>query len=128
MLKKSILMIVRFLTSLRWLQTCTLRLQMRLHCHTTTAYSSGYTGPPKPKSWLRHCNTWSAVAGWLASRTLDPRVGRSSPGRSVTRAWFTGKTLPLSCPRVFSDRTLKIVGPFYPVSMSGEVKDGTSVM
>ena len=47
------------------------------------------------------------MAGWLASRTLDPRVVRSSPGRSVTRACVPGQnTLPLMA-RVFSDRTLE---------------------
>ena len=52
-------MIVRFLTSLRWLQTCTLWLQIRLHCRMSTRDSTliSYTDPPppKPKSWPRHC-------------------------------------------------------------------------
>ena len=56
---------------------------------------------------------WGAVAGWLASRTIDPRVVSSNPGRSVTCGCVPGQnTLPLIA-RVFSDRTLKIVGPFY---------------
>ena len=68
------------------------------------------------------------MAGWFASRTLDPRVVRSNPGRSVTRACVPGKnTLPLIA-RVFSDMTLKIVGPFYLVSMPGEEKDLTLVI
>ena len=50
-------MIVRFLTSLRWLQTW---LQMRLHCHMTTAYSSGYTEPPQTKILATPLNTRSA--------------------------------------------------------------------
>ena len=59
---------------------------------------------------------WGAVAGWLASRTLDPRVVSSKPGLSVTCACVPGQnTLPLIA-RVFSDGTLKIVGPFYLVS------------
>ena len=49
-------------------------------------------------------------------------------GRSVTRACLPGQnTLPLIA-RVFSDRILKTVGPFYPVSMPGEVKDPTRVI
>ena len=69
-----------------------------------------------------------AVAGWLASRTIDPRVVSSNPGRSVTCGCVPGQnTLPLIA-RVFSDRTLKIVGPFYLVSMPGEVKDPTRVI
>ena len=72
--------------------------------------------------------SWGAVAGWLASRTIDPRVVSSNPGRSVTCGCVPGQnTLPLIA-RVFSDRTLKIVGPFYLVSMPGEVKDPTRVI
>ena len=72
--------------------------------------------------------TWGAVAGWLASRTIDPRVVSSNPGRSVTCGCVPGQnTLPLIA-RVFSNRTLKIVGPFYLVSMPGEVKDPTRVI
>ena len=59
---------------------------------------------------------------------LDPRVVRSSPGLSVACACVPGQnTIPLIA-RVFSDRALKIVGPFYPVSMPGEVKDPTRVI
>ena len=65
------------------------------------------------------------MAGWLASRTLDPRVVNLNPGLSVTRACVPGQnTLPLIA-RVFSDRTLKIVGPFY---LPGEVIDPTRVI
>ena len=71
---------------------------------------------------------WGAVTKWLASRTIDPGVERSSPSLSVTCACVPGQnTLPLIA-RVFSDRTLKIVGPFYLVSMPGEVKDPTLVI
>ena len=51
--------------------------------------------------------------GAVASRTLDPRVVRSNPGLSVTCAVFLSETLLLIIARVFSDRTLKIVRPFY---------------
>ena len=66
-LKKSILMSAFFDTAALVRQSGGLRW---LHCHMTTAYSSGYTAPPpppslippppssppphKPKSWLRH--------------------------------------------------------------------------
>ena len=68
------------------------------------------------------------MADWLASRTLDPRLAHSNPRLSVTCACVPGQNtlIPLiAC--VFSDRTLKIVGPFYLVSMPGEVKDPTLV-
>ena len=67
-------------------------------------------------------------APWLASRTLDPRVVHSNPVQSVTCACVPWQnTLPLIA-SVFSDRTLEIVGPFYPVSMPGEVKYPTRVI
>ena len=57
------------------------------------------------------------MAGWLASRTLDPRVEHSHPGLSVMCACVPGQnTLLALIARVFSDKTLKIVGPFYLVS------------
>ena len=68
------------------------------------------------------------MAGWLASQTLDLRVVSSNPGLSVTCGCVPGQnTLPLIA-RVFSDRTLQIIGPFYLVSMPGEVKDPTQVV
>ena len=71
---------------------------------------------------------WGAMAGWLASRTLDPRSVSSNPGRFVTCGCVPGQnTLPLIA-RVFSDRTLQIVGPFYLVSMPWKVKDHTRVI
>ena len=85
------------------------------------ACACSYENLPKYRSYR-------GVAGWLASRTLDPRVVSSNPGRSVTCGCVPGQnTLPLIA-RVFSDRTLKIVGPFYLVSMPGEVKDPTRVI
>ena len=58
----------------------------------------------------------------------DPRVVSSNPGRSVTCGCVPAQnTLPLIA-RVFSDRTLKIVGPFYLVSMPGEVEYPTRVI
>ena len=84
--------------------------------------------PPPPPTPPLVLALWGAVAGWLASRTIDPRVVSSNPGRSVTCGCVPGQnTLPLIA-RVFSDRTLKIVGPFYLVSMPGEVKDPTRVI
>ena len=69
------------------------------------------------------------MAEWSASRMLDPRVERSSPGLSVTlRLCSWAKHFATNCPCVFSDRTLKIVGPFYLVSMPEEVKDPTPVI
>ena len=54
-----------------------------------------------------------------------------SHGRSVTCGCVPGQnTLPLIARVFFSDRTLKIVGPFYLVSMPGpgDVKDPTRVI
>ena len=56
----------------------------------------------------------------------DARPFESRPVRDV-RLCSRAKHLPLIA-RVFSDRTLKIVGPFYLVSMPGEVKDLTLVI
>ena len=69
------------------------------------------------------------MAGWLASRTLDPegREFESRPIRDV-RLCSRAKHFTTLIARVFSDRTLKIVGPFYLVSMPGEVKDPTLVV
>ena len=58
----------------------------------------------------------------VASRMLDPWVVRLNPGLSVTCACVSGQNTTLIA-RVFSDRTLTIVGPFYLVSMPGEVID-----
>ena len=58
------------------------------------------------------------------------RIERLSPGLSVTCACVPGQnTLPLIA-LVLSDRTLKIVGPFYLVSMlgPGQVKYFTLVI
>ena len=72
----------------------------------------------------------SAVAEWLVSRMLDPRVVSSNPGRSVTRACVPGQNTRPLISRVLSetDRKLKLVGPFSLVSMPGEVKDRTLVI
>ena len=51
---------------------------------------------------------------------LDPRVVRSSPSLSVACACVPGQnTIPLIA-GVFSERTLKIVGPLYRVPMPGD--------
>ena len=61
-----------------------------------------------------YSTTWSAVAGWLASRTLDPRVVSSNPGRSVTCACVPGQNTSPLIARVFSDRTLKNLRSLLP--------------
>ena len=77
---------------------------------------------------LTTMSSMSAMAEWLASRTLDPRVLRSNPGLSVTSACVPGlNTLPqIAC--VFSDRTRKIVGPFYPDLYSVERLQHTAML
>ena len=66
------------------------------------------------------------VRGWLGMATRHSRPG-SNPTSVKT---FRFGTLPipftLLC-ECLSDETLKAVGPFYLVSMPGEVKDPTSL-
>ena len=71
---------------------------------------------------------WSAIAGWLASRTLDPRVVRSNPGLFVTCTCVPGQNTSPQIAPVLSARTLTIVGPFYLVSLPGEVYNPTRVI
>ena len=61
-----------------------------------------------------------AVSEWVRVSTGDQTFDGSSPTSVKT---FRFGTLLCQC---LSDETLKAVGPFYLVSMPGEVKDPTS--
>ena len=77
----SILMIVRYLTSLRWLQTCTLWLQMRLHCHMTTP-----PPPPHPPTTPPNLNPSYATGANLrqpSARNTSRNAGRLRHLRTV---------------------------------------------
>ena len=50
-------------------------------------------------------------------------ISHFNPGLSVSLACVPGRNTTKLIARVFSDRMLNIVHLFYPVSMSGEVKD-----
>ena len=67
-----------------------------------------------------------AVAVWVRASTGDRTVDGSSPTSVKT---FLSGTLAIPftplC-QCLSDETVKAVGPFYLVSMPGEVKDPTS--
>ena len=70
----------------------------------------------------------SGVAEWARALTGDRAVNGSSPAAVKTFRFAFGTlanpfTPPCQC---LSDETLKAVGPFYLVSMPGEVKDPTS--
>ena len=69
-------------------------------------------------SWL-----WGAVAQWLERATDNRVVAGSNPAEAVWKHW----QFPLGTPlcQCLSEETLKAVGPFYVVSMPGEVKDPT---
>ena len=61
-----------------------------------------------------------AVAQWLERRTGDRGVICLNPGRAASEVWQF--RLPPHCLCRTSDERLKVVGPFYLVSMPGEVK------
>ena len=62
------------------------------------------------------------MAEWARALTGDRTVNGSSPA-AVKTFLAIPFTPPCQC---LSDETLKAVGPFYLVSMPGEVKDPTS--
>ena len=66
------------------------------------------------------------MAGWVRASIGDWTVDGSSP-ISVKTFLFGTLAIPFSplC-HCLSDETVKAVGPFYLVSMPGEVKDPTS--
>ena len=67
-----------------------------------------------------------AVAEWVRASTGDRTVDGSSP-TSVKTFLFGTLAIPFTplC-QCLSDETVKAVGPFYLVSMPGEVTDPTS--
>ena len=65
---------------------------------------------------------WGAVAQWLEHVTDNRVVAGSNPTEAVWKRW----QFPLPhFASGLSEETLKAVGPFYLVSMLGEVKDPT---
>ena len=65
-------------------------------------------------------------AEWARALTGDRTVNGSSPA-AVKTFRFGTLAIPFAPPcQCLSDETLKAVGPFYLVSMPGEVKDPTS--
>ena len=69
---------------------------------------------------------WGAVAGWV--RALDWRPG--GPGFRIPLRQLRFGTLAIPFTQLcqcLSEESLKAVGPFYLVSMPGEVKDSTSL-
>ena len=66
------------------------------------------------------------MAEWVRASTGDRMVDGSSP-TAVKTFRFGTLVIPFTplC-QCLSDETLKAVGPFYLVSMPGEVKDPTS--
>ena len=67
--------------------------------------------------------------GGVGSKSDARPEGRQFEFRPIrdVRLCSWAKHFTTNC-RVFSDRTLKIVGPFYLVSMPGEVKDPTRII
>ena len=65
---------------------------------------------------------WGAVAQWLERATDNRVVAGSNPTKVVCK--LGQFPLPPLC-QCLSEETLKAVGPFYLVSMPGEVKDPT---
>ena len=70
----------------------------------------------------------SEVAEWVTALTGDRTVNGSSPAavkKTFSELWQFRSPRFVIC-QCLSDETLKAVGPFYLVSMPGEVKDPTS--
>ena len=66
-----------------------------------------------------------AVAEWVRASTDDRTIDGSTPTAGDFEFGTLAIPLTLLC-QCLSDETLKAVGPFYLVSMPGEVKDPTS--
>ena len=66
-----------------------------------------------------------AVAEWVRASTGDRTIDGSTPTAGDFEFGTLAIPLTLLC-QCLSDETLKAVGPFYLVSMLGEVKDPTS--
>ena len=77
----------------------------------------------KLKIDLHYNCTWGAVAEWVRAATGQSMV--RLPLRATLRFRTLAIPLTLLC-QCLSDEILKAVGPSYPVSMPGEVKDPTS--
>ena len=73
--------------------------------------------------WNHQGARWpSGLERWLVQAT-----GLSWPGSNPTAENFASELWQFRLPRFpLSEETLKAVGPFYLVSMPGEVKDPTS--
>ena len=65
------------------------------------------------------------VAEWVRASTGDRTIDGSTPTAGDFEFGTLAIPLTLLC-QCLSDETLKAVGPFYLVSMPGEVKDPTS--
>ena len=66
------------------------------------------------------------MAEWVRALTGDRTVNGSSPSAVKTFRFGTLAIPFIPLCQCLSDETLKAVGPFYLVSMPGEVKDPTS--
>ena len=64
---------------------------------------------------------------WLARPLVTPAAGVRSPTRHIIRCKNMALYIRDCVSLCLSDETLKAVGPFYLVSMPGEVKDPTSL-
>ena len=70
-------------------------------------------------------NNRGVVAEWVRASTDDRKLMVRLPLRATLRFGTLAIPLTLLC-QCLSDETLKAVGPFYLVSMPGEVNDPTS--
>ena len=70
-------------------------------------------------------HAWGAVAEWVRASIGDRTIDGSTPTAGDFEFGTLAIPLTLLC-QCLSDETLKAVGPFYLVSMPGEVKDPTS--
>ena len=66
---------------------------------------------------------WGAVAQWLERATDNRVIAGSNPIEAFWKLQMAISFTPLC--QCLSEETVKAVGPFYLVSMPGEVKDPT---
>ena len=93
------------------------------HCPCSNIQGGRPTTLPPP---CRAPGGGGVVAEWVRASTSDRTFDGSSP-TSVKTFLFGTLAIPFTplC-QCLSDETVKAVGPFYLVSMPGEVKDPTS--
>ena len=99
--------------------------KLELTCSLGAAKSTSLLPIEYFSGWWKVDQGGGAVAEWVRASTGDRTIDGSTPTAGDFEFGTLAIPLTLLC-QCFSDDTLKAVGPFYLVSMPGEVKDPTS--